>query len=86
MDPHQTNLNPHLLFHSDGGMNTATVGKPAEYLAGLAGFEIPKGDPCSVARLEKTGRDEPPLPGKAHDGAGWYEEEGWEAGCERCIQ
>ncbi len=86
MDPHQTNLIRNLLFHSDGGMNTATVGKPAEYLAGLAGFEIPKGTRVLVARLEKTGRDEPLSREKLTTVLGWYEEEGWEAGCERCIQ
>ena len=26
------------------------------------------------------------LGGKAHHGAGWYEADGWEAGCERCIE
>lgn len=86
MDPHQTNLIRNLLFHPNGSMNTATVGKPAEYLAGLAGFEIPKGTRILVAQLEKTGREEPLSREKLTTVLGWYEEEGWEAGCERCIQ
>ncbi|MBG0784837.1 MAG: aldehyde dehydrogenase family protein [Anaerolineaceae bacterium] len=86
MDPHQTNLIRTLLFHPDGSMNTATVGKPADYLAALAGFDIPKGTRILVARLEKTGRDEPLSREKLTTVLGWYEEEGWEAGCERCIQ
>ena len=86
MDPHQTSLIRNLLFHPDGGMNTATVGKPAVYLAGMAGFEVPKGTRILVARLVKTGRDEPLSREKLTTVLGWYEEEGWEAGCERCIQ
>ena len=86
MDPHQTNLIRNLLFHPDGSMNTSVVGKPAEYVAGMAGFEIPKGTRILVARLQKTGRDEPLSREKLTTVLGWYEEEGWEAGCERCIQ
>lgn len=86
MDSHQTNLIRNLLFYPDGSMNIATVGKPAETLAGLAGFETPKGTRILVARLEKTGRDEPLSREKLTTALGWYEEEGWEAGCERCIE
>jgi acetaldehyde dehydrogenase (acetylating) len=67
-------------------MNTAVVGKPAEYVAGMAGFSLPKGSRILVARLTKTGRDEPLSREKLTTVLGWYQEEGWEAGCERCIQ
>jgi len=86
MDTHQTGLIRNLLFHPDGSMNTATVGRPAEFLAGMAGFDIPRGTRILVARLKKTGRDEPLSREKLTTVIGWYEEEGWEAGCERCIQ
>ena len=86
LDPHQTHLIRSLLFHPDGSMNTSTVGKPADYLAGLAGFEVPKGTRILVARLKNTGRDEPLSREKLTTVLGWYEEEGWEAGCERCIK
>jgi acetaldehyde dehydrogenase (acetylating) len=86
MNPHQTQLIRSLLFHPDGSMNTLTVGKPADYLAGLAGFEIPKSTRILVARLKNTGRDEPLSREKLTTVLGWYEEEGWEAGCERCIK
>ena len=75
-----------LLFHPDGSMNTATVGKPAEYLAGMAGFEIPRGTRILVTCLTKTGKEEPLSREKLTTVLGWYEEEGWEAGCERCIE
>lgn len=85
-DEHQTELLRKLLFHPDGGMNTATVGKPAEYLAGMAGFTIPKGTRILVTRINQTGKDEPLSREKLTTVLAWYDEEGWEAGCERCIE
>jgi acetaldehyde dehydrogenase (acetylating) len=84
-DDRQTDLLRKLLFHPDGTMNVATVGKPAEYLAGLAGFQIPKNTRILVTRLQKTGKEEPLSREKLTTVLGWYEEQGWEAGCERCI-
>ncbi len=86
MNPHETNLTRNLVFHPDGAMNTAVVGRSAKYIAGMAGFEVPRGTRILVARLTKTGRDEPLSREKLTTVLGWYEEEGWEAGCERCIQ
>lgn len=85
-DEHQTDLLRKLLFHPDGGMNTATVGKSAEYLADMAGFTVPKGTRILVTRLNKTGKEEPLSREKLTTVLAWYEEEGWEAGCERCIE
>ncbi len=82
----QSDLLRKLLFHLDGSMNVATVGKPAAYLAGMAGFEVPKGTRILVCRLQKTGREEPLSQEKLTTVLGWYEEEGWEAGCDRCIE
>jgi len=39
----ETDLLRKLLFSADGAMNTATVGRPAVTLAGMAGFEVPQG-------------------------------------------
>jgi hypothetical protein len=55
-DEHQTDLLRKLLFHPDGSMNTATVGKPAEYLAGMAGFEIPRGTRVLVTACKKQAK------------------------------
>lgn len=85
-DPQQTDLLRTLLFYPDGSMNTAVVGKPAEYVAGMAGFEIPKGTRILVTPIKKTGKEEPLSREKLTTVLGWYEEEGWEAGCERCIE
>lgn len=85
-DSRETNLLRKLLFHPDGTMNVATVGKSAEVLAGMAGFAIPKGARILVTRLQTTGKDEPLSREKLTTVLGWYQEEGWEAGCERCIE
>ncbi len=85
-DPGETQLLRKLLFHPDGSMNTAVVGKSAEFIAGMAGFDIPRGTRILVTPLKKTGKDEPLSREKLTTVLGWYEEEGWEAGCERCIE
>ena len=86
VDEMQANLLRKLLFTAEGAMNTATVGKPADTLAAMAGFAIPRGTRILVVRLTKTGKDEPLSREKLTTVLGWYEENGWEAGCERCIE
>lgn len=75
-----------LLFTQEGGMVTSTVGKPAAYLARLAGFSVPPGTRVLVTPLNRVGREEPLSREKLTTVLGWYEAEGWEAGCERCIE
>ncbi len=82
----QTSLLRKLLFTSEGAMVTSTVGKPAQYLAALAGFDVPPGTRVLVTGLNHVGREEPLSREKLTTVLGWYEEEGWEAGCERCIE
>jgi len=75
-----------LLFHLNGAINTTTVGKPAQTVAAMAGFSIPQSARVIVAPLKITGKDEPLSREKLTTVLGWYEEEGWEAGCERSIE
>jgi len=75
-----------LLFNSEGGMVTSTVGKPAITLAAMAGFAVPPGTRVLVAPLNRVGREEPLSREKLTTVLGWYEADGWEAGCERCIE
>lgn len=86
MDEAQTQKMRELLFHPDGSINTATVGKSAQTLAGMAGIQIPGNTRILVAKLRKVGKDEPLSREKLTTVLGWYEAEGWEAGCERCIE
>ena len=84
-DEKQTDLLRRLLFNPDGSMNTTTVGKPPQFLAALAGIEIPRGARILVVRLSAVGREEPLSREKLTTVLGWYEEDGWEAGCQRSI-
>lgn len=85
-DEIQTNALRKALFHPDGSINTDTVGKPATYLAAYAGFEVPRNTRVIVVRLNRVGREEPLSREKLTTCLGWYEEDGWEAGCNRCIE
>ncbi len=73
------------LFFANGGINAATVGKSPQYLAAMAGFQVPDSARILVARLNAVGKDEPLSAEKLTTVLGWYEAEGWEAGCEICI-
>ncbi len=75
-----------LLFHPNGAINTATVGKPAQTVAGMAGFSIPQSARVIVTHLQISGKDEPLSREKLTTVLGWYVEDGWEAGCERSIE
>jgi acetaldehyde dehydrogenase (acetylating) len=83
--PAETDLLRRALFHPDGSMNTAVVGKSAAYVAAYAGFQAPAGSRVLVAPLVKVGRPEPLAHEKLTTVLGWYEADGWERGCEICI-
>ena len=82
----QANALSKVLFFPDGGINPASVGKSPFVLAGMAGFDIPAGSRILVTRLSKVGREEPLSREKLTTVLGWYEADGWEAGCERSIE
>jgi acetaldehyde dehydrogenase (acetylating) len=86
MDEAQTQKMRELLFHPDGGINVDTVGKSAQVLAGMAGFQVPSHARILVAPLRKIGRDEPLSREKLTTVLGFYEADGWEAGCDKCIE
>ena len=48
-----------LLFRPDGGLNPEIVGKPAVYLAKMAGFSTPESTKILVAREEQAGPNYP---------------------------
>jgi acetaldehyde dehydrogenase (acetylating) len=84
-DPQQTEALRKTVFHSNGSPNTAVVGKPAEFVAGMAGFGIPAGTRILVTTLTKVGREEPLSHEKMTTVLGWYEVNGWKQGCETSI-
>jgi acetaldehyde dehydrogenase (acetylating) len=74
------------LFSATGRINPRTVGQNPQSLGQMAGISFPKSARILVARLSKVGRDEPLSREKLTTVLGWYEADGWEAGCERCIE
>ena len=81
----ETNALRKALFNPDGSMNTAVVGKSPQYVAGYAGFGIPNDRRILVTPISKVGKEEPLSHEKLTTVLGWYEAEGWEAGCETSI-
>jgi acetaldehyde dehydrogenase (acetylating) len=75
-----------ILFQPNGAIIPAAVGKSPQYLAAMAGIQVPQHARILVAHLNKVGRDEPLSREKLTTVLGWYEADGWEAGCERCIE
>lgn len=86
VDERQADLLRKLLFLPNGAINAATVGKSPQYLAGMAGFDVPDSARILVARLTRVGKEEPLSREKLTTVLGWYEANGWEAGCERSIE
>lgn len=86
LDEQQTDKLRNLLFFSDGVINTATVAKSPQYLAAMAGIHIPREARILVAKLIKVGKEEPLSREKLTTVLGWYDVDGWEAGCERSIE
>ncbi len=84
-DERQTDALRSVVFHEDGSVNTAVVGKPAAYVAAYAGIQIPAGARILVTPLAKVGREEPLSHEKLTPVLGWYVVDGWEQGCETSI-
>lgn len=84
-NPQETDLLRKALFNPDGSMNTTVVGKSADYVAGYAGFSIPRGARILVTPLTKVGRDEVLSHEKLTTVLAWYVVDGWEEGCDTSI-
>src|SRR3989337_1276904 len=54
MDEAQTHAMRRTLFHADGSINTAPVGKSPQVLAGMAGIRVPSSARILVAKLQKV--------------------------------
>ncbi len=75
-----------LLFTPGPLINPKTVGKSPQQLAQMCGISVPASARILVAKLSSVGREEPLSAEKLTTVLGWYEANGWEAGCERCIE
>jgi len=85
-DDAQTRALGQLLFTPGPLINPKTVGKSPQQLAQMAGISVPASARILVARLKTVGRAELLSAEKLTTVLGWYEADGWEAGCERCIE
>lgn len=86
MDEAQAQAMRQTLFHPDGGINTDTVGKSPQVLAAMAGINVPASARILIAKLRKVGKEEPLSREKLTTVLAWYEVDGWEAGCDRCVE
>jgi acetaldehyde dehydrogenase (acetylating) len=86
VSPQQADALRSALFFPDGSINPKSVGKSPQYLAALAGFKVPDTARILVADLQTVGRDEPLSREKLTTVLGFYTAEGWEAGCDRCLE
>lgn len=75
-----------LVQRPDGKLNVDIVGKDPQVLARMAGFSIPPEAVCLVGRQEGVGPDYPLSREKLSPVLAFYVADGWEKGCERCIE
>lgn len=66
--------------------NPKGVGKSPQQLAQMCGISVPGMARILVAKLKAVGREAPLSGEKLTTVLGWYEADGWEAGCERCLE
>src|SRR5688572_2883465 len=66
--------------------NRKAVGRSPQQLAQMYGFSVPDWARILVVRLNGVGREEPLSGEKLTTVLGWYEVDGWEAGCDRSIE
>jgi len=73
------------LFRPNGMINAKSVGKSPQYLAEMAGIDVPENARIIVVELDAVGPSEPLSREKLTTVLGFYTADGWEAGCEICL-
>ncbi len=74
-----------VLFKPDGVIDARSVGKSPQVLAAMAGIQVPEKARILVSDLQLIGREEPLSREKLTPVLGFYTSDGWEDGCDRCI-
>ena len=69
-----------------GRFNTEIVGQSPRRIAEMAGFSVPDGARALVAEVDAVGPDEPLSMETLSPILSFYVADGWEAGCERCVE
>jgi acetaldehyde dehydrogenase (acetylating) len=86
MDDAQAAAMSKILHTANGLPNPKAVGKSPQALAQMAGISVPSDARVLVAKLKGVGPDYPLSREKLTSVLGWYVADGWEKGCERCIE
>ncbi len=73
------------LFHPNGMINAKSVGKSPQYLADMAGIDVPENARIIIVELNAVGPSEPLSREKLTTVLGFYTADGWEAGCDVCL-
>ena len=68
-----------------GRFNTEIVGQSPPRIAQMAGFSVAADARALIAEVDEVGRDEPLSMETLSPILSFYVADGWEAGCERCI-
>jgi acetaldehyde dehydrogenase (acetylating) len=74
------------MFDPRGAINPDIVGKPPQFIAQKAGFDVPSDTSCLVAELPAVGRDYPLSREKLSPVLSMFTVNGYREGCERCIE
>ena len=69
-----------------GRFNTDVVGQSPRRIAEMAGFSVPDSARALIAEVDAVGPDEPLSMETLSPILSFYVADGWEAGCERCIE
>ncbi len=86
LDDQERAMLERLIQLPQGGLNTAIVGKSPQFIAESAGFSVPDEVVCLVGRASGVGREHPLSMEKLSPILAFFVEDGWESGCERCIE
>lgn len=75
------------LLHMPNGLpNPKAVGKSPQALAHMASISVPPNARVLIGRLKGVGPEYPLSREKLTSVLAWYAADGWEKGCERCIE
>lgn len=74
------------LVTPNGRLNPRIVGQPATRIAEWAGIPVPTTTRCLIVELEGVGSSYPLSCEKLSPILAYYTTEGWQAGCERCLE
>ncbi len=74
------------MFDPRGAINPDIVGKPPQFIAQKAGFDVPGDTSCLIAELPAIGRDYPLSREKLSPVLSMFTVNGYREGCERAIE